>query len=581
MTDNRSFGVRMRQIMSGAGFGGASLLSSAAMAGTVAASLTVVSLGVVPAFRTSVVVAFASLGSIFTSTSSSTRPIIITPPPSEYSKPSITAPVAPTPTPSATPRPAAGRTSVGMNLSGPSYYGNERSFMNLLAGSRWFYISPANVWSTMPADRLNANRDVISIKTGESAARAIQAPNAVYQGKSVDIRCRWNGEGTIYFSPWVAKNPVVSSNSARFTWVSEGENLRPYLHVTKSNPSNPIRNLDCREADADPSLIFSSEYIAEISRYRVGRFMDWQNTNANLPVTWETRTTATSGEVIGDDGVALEYMVALVNQARIDPWFSIPWNGDDDYVRRFAEYVRDNVSPDLKIYVEVSNEVWNWVFKVTTQADNEGKQRGLSQATGAAMYMRYAEKTIQVMKIWEDVFKGQTGRLVRVAATQNAMPYYATKIFEFPQLSDHVDALAVAPYFALTAETEPTAATNLDDFFANVLPSRIEAAFKSTDQHRAIASQYGKRLIAYEAGQHLVTPDLAVAQRVQRDPRMGQMYTMYLNEWNRRYGDLIMLYQHITSISKYGAWGLQEYVGQPASQAPKYAATLEFIADMK
>ncbi len=445
--------------------------------------------------------------------------------------------------------------------------------MNLLAGSRWQLVSPGYVWSDMPADRLNGDREVVIIKAGESAARVVQTPAAARQGQSVKIKCRWKGRGALSLSPWVAKNVQISANSLTFTWVPDGT-LQPILYVNETTQSDFVRDLDCREADADASRIFTTDYVAQVARYRAVRFMDWQNTNANLPVTWATRTTANSGEVIGDDGVSLEYMVALANQARVDPWFSMPWNADADYVRRFAQYVRDNLSPDLQAYVEVSNEVWNWAFKVTSQADAEGKARGLSQV-GHPMLMRYAEKTIEDMEIWSDVFKGQTNRIVRVVATQNAWATLSGDIFSFRDLPNHVDALATAPYFGV--ETEPTQATNLDDFFTNVLPARISYTFTSTDTHKAAAEKYGKRFITYEGGQHLVTQDLDLARKIQRDPRMGQMMTRYLQTWDQRYGDLIMLYADVGAISKWGAWGIQEFTGQPASQAPKYAALMNFL----
>lgn len=538
------------------------------MAGTFGTLLTFLSVGVVPAFRSTVFSALVSLGSFFLSTSTSTRPVIISPPPAPVKPATPTSPIGPSP------RPTPGRTSVGMNLASPSYYGGERSFMNLLAGARWGLVSPTNVWGDMPADRLNSDREVILLKAGEKVSRTLQPPVAAREGKTVAIKCRWNGEGSLALSNWVAKNVKISSNSLTFDWVPDGT-LQPVLFITETRASDPVRKVDCREVDADPNRVFTSEYVAQVARYRAVRFMDWQNTNANLPVTWATRTTVNSGEIRGNDGVALEHMVALANQARVDPWFSMPWNADADYVRRFAQYVRDNLSPDLRAYVEVSNEVWNWGFKVTHQADAEGKAKGLSQTTGVAMYMRYAEKTIEDMDIWSDVFKGQNGRIVRVVSTQNGLISLSSQIFSFRDLPNHVDALATAPYFYV--ENEPTVATDLDDLFENVLPARINYTFTSTDAHKAVAKKYGKRYITYEAGQHLVTQDLALARKIQTDPRMGQMMTKYLQAWDQRYGDLMVLYADVGPISKYGAWGMQEFTGQPASQAPKYAAVMNFL----
>ncbi len=64
----------------------------------------------------------------------------------------------------------------------------------------------------------------------------------------------------------------------------------------------------------------------------------------------------------------IEYMIQLANEAHANPWFCMPWNTDDDYVRKFAEKVRDLLDPSLVAYVETGNEVWNFSFGMTLQA---------------------------------------------------------------------------------------------------------------------------------------------------------------------------------------------------------------------
>jgi hypothetical protein len=58
---------------------------------------------------------------------------------------------------------------------------------------------------------------------------------------------------------------------------------------------------------------------------------------------------------------------------------------------------------------------------------------------------------------------------------------------------------------------------------------------------------------------------------------MYEAYKKYLELWRSKIGDTIMLYASSGSISRYGAWGLVEYVGQPLSEAPKMRAVAEAI----
>ena len=57
----------------------------------------------------------------------------------------------------------------------------------------------------------------------------------------------------------------------------------------------------------------------------------------------------------------------LLHRVHADPWFSIPHRADD-YVRHFAETVRESLDPILKVYIEYSNEVWNDVYPQTIYA---------------------------------------------------------------------------------------------------------------------------------------------------------------------------------------------------------------------
>lgn len=53
----------------------------------------------------------------------------------------------------------------------------------------------------------------------------------------------------------------------------------------------------------------------------------------------------------------MEAMLDLANRLDADPWFCIPHLADDDFVRRFAELVKQRLEPERSVYVEYSNEV--------------------------------------------------------------------------------------------------------------------------------------------------------------------------------------------------------------------------------
>ena len=50
--------------------------------------------------------------------------------------------------------------------------------------------------------------------------------------------------------------------------------------------------------------------------------------------------------------------------------------------------------------------------------------------------------------------------------------------------------------------------------------------------------------------------------RVNRNPRMGDLYRRYFEIWYQAGGDLFLPFVAVGSWSKYGSWGALEYVHQ-------------------
>ena len=82
-------------------------------------------------------------------------------------------------------------------------------------------------------------------------------------------------------------------------------------------------------------------------------------------------------------GVPLEVTVALANQLQRDPWFNLPHNATDDYVEKYAAYVRDNLDSKLKALIEYTNEPWNGPFWANPYTIMKGKERGLDDTTSS------------------------------------------------------------------------------------------------------------------------------------------------------------------------------------------------------
>ena len=467
-------------------------------------------------------------------------------------------------------------TTIGVNLSAPSYYATTRALANLASTANW----GRSDHQSLSPDDVDKDGNIKRLSAGTSYYRLMTSPNVA--ARTATIRCSWKGKGNL--KPAGRRVQNVSQSAGNFTFVMNNDQSEGHgggnvmLILTSVDPSDPIRDLDCREANLSAAARFDPQFLDTLRGFKILRFMDWQQSNLNAPVTWATRHVPNGIDTTRGDGIAIEDMISLAKQTGADPWFSMPWNADDDYYEHFARMVHDSLPADRAVYVELGNEVWNYAFRVAAQAKREGIAEGLApNSPNQAGLLRYAERLASVMDIWKKVYADRPGRLVRVAACQNG-DWCAKTVLGFKDTAHHVDALATAPYFG--GPLNRMVFTNADDLFA-ALDGDVDRTLNTALQAKAVATHYGKRYIAYEGGQHLIIKDAAFARQIQRDPRMYDAYKKYLEFWRTRIGDTLMLYNSSGAISRYGAWGLVEYAGQPLSEAPKMRAVREELTTLQ
>ncbi|WP_235399111.1 hypothetical protein [Sphingomonas sp. SRS2] len=467
-------------------------------------------------------------------------------------------------------------TAFGINLSTVAYWSKQRAFMNLAVGGIWQSINAG--WAEFDHDRIDGNGTVLSLKPGENVAMALIRPPRSYLG-DIAIRCRFDGKGVIDGIGMVS--PVASPGRLDFIWRHDIETAQFRLNAT--DPADPIRNIDCREADADPKLLFDSAFVETLTPYKAVRFMDWQQANGNVAGTWSQRTSPGATIQSSGQGVAMEHMVTLANQAKTDPWFVMPWNADATYTENFARYVHDHLDPSLTVYVEVGNEIWNMDFPAGKQARAEGIRDKLSANPDEARMRRYAVKAVAGFKIWSRVYADRPKQLVRILSGQNAWPDLLRYAVDYKDTAANVDALSTAVYFGQQLlETPPADTRDAGPLFPPLMAS-IDATFASARTFKQMADSHGLRYVAYEGGQHVSWhgADPTLIGRINRDPRMGDAYRKFMTLWARDFGDTLMLFHSVSPPGSSMHFGLADYSGQPISETPKRKAVLDMIAATK
>lgn len=514
--------------------------------------------------------AFATgVGGSSTSNGSSTPVIVV------KGKPTPTPTPVPTPTPTQAPSPGAEAFAIGINVAGSNYYSPERTFANLaFATGAWR--NPAAAWADIPKAKLTAAGTPLI-----NAVLVLNIPQTVWAGKATQIKCTWTGSGSVKING--DTQATATNHAVTFTWPGRKGTALPAVlfYLEGVNASDPLANLDCREPGLTTNGVFDQRIVDDLKSYRVLRYLDWSTANNNpASATWATRSDPQRLVQDGTDGIALEHMVDLANAAGSDPWFTVPWNADEGYVRAMAKLVHDRLAPGRKAYFELSNETWNYAFPIGNVVLNEGLARNLSPDKYSNNLLRYAEKSVWFHKLLTSAFQDNPARLVRVLNLQSGNSSGIDLMMNFRDTKQWVDAISTAPYFGNDLlRSVDVGVTDLSRLFASLETMRAESIERAVAD-KASATKWGKRYLSYEGGQHIVPPAASadVAMRMQRSPLMHDIYQRYLSDWKTKVGGTVTLYSATGAINQYGAWGIREYAGQSVSETPKRRAVLEAIA---
>jgi hypothetical protein len=478
--------------------------------------------------------------------------------------------------------------ALGINLGSVTYWSSEIVFVDLFRHSQTFKSQAPGADHAQggPLD-LDDNGWVRSLRGDGHFADSIilSRPAVGYPGGI--YTCLYEGQGKIEFA--YGTRLVEQTPGRMRISVEPAQNILT-LRITETDPADPIRNIRVilpgfeETYGAQP---FHPDFLERWAKFKVLRFMDLQRTNNSEQVDWSDRPTPAMQTQGSDAGVALEYLIGLANTLGADPWFCMPHRATDDYIRHFAEKVQTELDPGLKVYVEYSNECWNGIFAQAGYCRDNGRELGLSDNDYQAQLRYYSKRSVEIFAIWEDVFGG-TDRLVRVLAAQSANPWTSEQVMDFEDAYEHADVFGIAPYFGNALghpKTQDEVAQMTVDEVLDECAEYIEQGNETIARQAQLAEGRGLRLVAYEAGQHLVGHGgaennenlTALFHAANRHPRMGQLYRDYLAGWKQNGGTVAMMFSSMATNSKWGSWGLMEYHGQPAAEAPKYQAVIEYL----
>ena len=498
--------------------------------------------------------------------------------------------------------------TLSYNVTQFSYYSSEHVLIDLMKYSRPLVGSLPNSFGGVSNDELKAggylddNGWPTSIPEGVEKIQTLWVMDSedTFAGMAGRYVVNWEGEGELTVS---GKGVTILEQGDGTLVFEMTEPTKLYLKIQSTDPEGTgdyIRDVSVMKEEHvelyEAGQIFNPDFLAVVEDARELRYMKTMETNYTSIVNWEDRTQVDDVTYVSENGVPLEMLVALANATGTDPWFSIPVTADADYVRQFAEYVRDHLDPGLRATFETGNEVWNPGFKdlkyLKSLVTAAGWTGGNEYNRALNMYVKLATTNAQIIN---EVFGAEADtRSVAVLDIRGTMPTAVQAVLNptlwaqndpdnYVPVSETFDAITMANYFGgkvladadYRAELEAAIADPDVDanawLFAQLTdpdrPDSIPNNMAENVYYKELADSLGLDFVLYEGGSHLdqqfkiptVSDDLkAFVEAFTQSEYMVELYRLAWEAWVEVGADgPFSQFVAVASPNEWGSWGLR------------------------
>ncbi len=485
--------------------------------------------------------------------------------------------------------------NIGVDLEGPEYWSiGDKPFLDQMKFSSEFFAFYDWDWDNEVMDLIAVDENgyptvgipyTVNIpNVGMKDLKCRKMISAVGRLNLTDYVFLYDGNGTFDFTGF----NVTSTSPGRIELTcNTTENA--YIDILTSDPMpNHARNFRLVQAIYENSFetnIWYPPFQDKLANFHTVRFMDWFQTNDSKMVHWEDRTIPSYNTQTIKSGVAYEYAIDLCNQIDINPWVCVPHEADTNYIQQMAILFRDNLDPELDVYLEYSNEIWNFQFE---QAQWIIQEPGFGITTNE-LYDSNQEYgwnggllAKRTFKLWREIFGADSLRVKRVLANQGCYSHIASQ--NILGCDGYFDYLSPAWYFGIEPDAPFTSSSTVEDVINSTRDEFFNTCYDDFHAHYTMAEALGKHVIHYEGGQHISAygntenPALDTFYAAQYSPLMYDIYDEVLDSiraWGSHLAIAYTLAGEQENVD--GSWGQIETVDIiPNMQtAPKYMALLD------
>ncbi len=457
------------------------------------------------------------------------------------------------------------------------------------------YLEDGNDWDSGLAETMDQDEAGYPLEvpfshpvTGENQIVAFTVGGYQQNYEPGDYVMLYDGEGSFQFANWTDQTvTLVEPGRIEFTINGVDENgihIEMMSSVLGNHVSN-IRIVRTIYEDDYESNPFLPQFEEKAEPFVAYRFMDWMYTNHTTVSEWEDRTKPNFHTQEDDQkGASWELIIELCNHFDIDPWINVPHEANTEYIDSMASLFYNELDTNLTIYLEYSNECWNWIFEQTYWLDSVPPFAG----NIGRNYGYYAN---QVFTRWDSIFSGQENRTKMVLAGHDYFVLDALDYTDEEATTHLVDLVSYPGYVALNEDNYDT----LNAYGSNATAEQVLAMLnenKSTDfywmnEFKTIVSDvYEKDFVMYEGGQH-ITPewfglDTSYNQALydaQVHPGMYSFYQDMLHYYKDTLGVTLFMNFTLSSLQEnpFGSWGLLDNIFLESPWPVKYQAVIDFI----
>jgi len=281
-----------------------------------------------------------------------------------------------------------------------------------------------------------------------------------------------------------------------------------------------------------------------------------------------------------------------------DLWLNVPISADDDYVTQLATLVKNGngytagLNPNLHVYVEYSNEVWNGGFDLYYWNHVQAAAAGLSDI------QQYVKRSVQVAKLFQGVYGAAA---MKTTVRPVVLWQYHTELSMFDALawveqpaqrtalginkvSDVLYGAGQAGY------NDPSDTSSVADIMSTMWTDGSDGIRRDFIGWQALCSYFGLQQVNYESGPSLNgagstsgswPPPVAdhLGASATRDARIADVEAnFYLNDYFAVGGQLINFFAMRGSVSPWGDWLLVENFSSLNFDTPKMRGVKSVLA---